>query len=865
MIRFNLLGEVVILGEPGAHIDQRVHQPKRLALLAYLASPAPGSRHRRDILLGLFWPELDTSHARTALRNAIYVLRQHLGEGVVVSRGDEEVSLDPTLIETDVSVLREAIRSARVAEALELYKGELLPGIHVLGSEGFERWLDGERARLRLDVARAGLAWMGELESAGKLRDALSVARRILEIHPDDETAVRRLMSLHQAMGDGAGALSAFEDYRARLMREFDAQPAPETVALAERLRNPGDAAHAPSVVAAASGPSGRTPLPAGGAPAATFVGESRSRRASDGGRPAVKVGLLAVAAVVSVAIVGWRMSRGVSLPAIGQSNPVTIEDGLQIEPAISPNGRLVAYAKGNPQRMRIFVQRLEGGEPWTLSGDSGSVELLPRWSPDNDALVFLSRNNAYVTPAVGGPPRLVAAGGEGEAAVRSASWSPNGDSLLIVRRDSLLVRPLEGPGARFVGTGSQLHACMWSPDGQWIACTSGNWIAYQPGTLFGNQAPSAIVLFPAAGGAPIELTDREYAYHSPAWSADGKYLWLLSNRDGVWGEVYALRIGGDGRPEGSYERMGLRAESITLSEGRLVYSVYSRRANAWSVPLGHSPPATLRDALRVTLGNQIVEVLHVSRDGSWLVYDSDVRGNADLYRMPTAGGPSERLTDDPRPEYTGDLSPDNRLLAYHLWKDGMRRLMVKDLADGTVEEIVPTPGDQGTPRWSPDGTALAVWEHGSEPGSIFVVRRNASGHWSPSAWRQSDAELPVWSPDGNTIAYVKASGAVELIPADSGASRVLYNPRPGSNDPIVTFLAWDRGRDEIWALGHDSAGAGGIWGISLRTGKPRLLVDLRDPGGTVNGPSVTSDGTRLYFTLDERLSNVRWAELVRK
>jgi len=863
LIRFNLLGEVVILGEPGAHIDQRVHQPKRLALLAYLASPAPGSRHRRDVLLSLFWPELDTSHARTALRNAIYVLRQHLGEGVVISRGDEEVSLDPNLIETDVSVLREAIRSARVAEALELYKGELLPGIHVLGSEGFERWLDAERGRLRLDVAKAGLAWVGELESGGKLRDAVSVTRRILEIHPDDETAVRRLMSLHQALGDRAGALSAFEDYRARLMREFDAQPAAETLALAERLRNPGDTVPVSDVVAPDSGQPRQTPLPVIAGAAAGAAGESRSRRAGDGRRPAITVGLLAVAAVVTIAIVGGRVSHGAPLPAIGQSNPVTTEEGLQIEPAISPNGRLVAYAKGNPQRMRIYVQRLEGGAPWTLSGDSNSVELLPRWSPDNDALVFLSRNNAYVTPAVGGPPRLVAAGGEGEAAVRSASWSPDGDSLLIVRRDSLLVRPLEGPGARFVGTGLQLHACVWSPDGRWIACTSGNWIAYQPGTLFGNQAPSAIVLFPATGGAPIELTDREHAYHSPAWSADGKYLWLLSNRDGVWGEVYALRIGHDGRPEGSYQRMGLRAESITLSEGRIVYSVYSRRANAWAVPIGHSPPATLRDAVRVTSGNQIVEVLHVSKDGTWLVYDSDVRGNADIYRVPTAGGASERLTDDPRPEYTGDFSPDDRFVAYHLWKDGMRRLMVKDLTDGTVTEIVPAPGDQGTPRWSPDGNALVVWEHGSEPGSIFVVRRDSTGRWSPAIWRLEDAQLPLWSPDGTTIAYLKASGAIELIPADSGASRVLYNPRSASNDPIITFLAWDKGRDEIWALGHDSAGNGGIWGVSLRTGTPRLLVDLRDPGGMVNGPSVTSDGARFYFTLDERLSNVRWAELV--
>jgi len=864
MIRFKLLGEIDLRGGEDTQLDQLLRQPKRLSLLAYLVSPAPGTWHRRDTLLGLFWPEQDTAHARTSLRNALYVLRQSLGEQAIRTRGDEEVSVDPGLVETDLARLWGALREDRPAEALSHFRGDLLPGLFSPDSDGFQRWLETERARLRVEVAKAGVEWAATLEREGRLEDALGAARRVLEIHPDDEPAVRRLMALHQKMGNRAGALAAFEEYRTRLAREFEAEPAPETIALADELRGPGEP------VAARPAPLPQTLPPVVDAPAAPPaeslppVANGLRRRATDsrhvGGwrLPLIAVGSVALAAIA------WRIWQKPPAISVGKSTPVTIEEGLQIEPAISPNGRMVAYARGTPQRMRIQVQRLEGGEPWTLTGDSNSVELLPRWSPDNDALAFLAKNNAYIAPAVGGSPRLIAAGGDGEAMVRSASWSPNGDSLLIVRHDSLLVRPLEGPGARFIGTGTQLHSCVWSPDGRWIACTSGNWLALQPGTLFGNQAPSAIVLFSATGGTPLELTDREKAHHSPAWSADGRYLWLLSNRDGEWGEVYALEIGRDGRPIGSYRRMGLRAESITLSADRIAYSVYSRRANAWAVPIGLTPPATLREATPVTSGNQIVELVHASGDGSWLVYDSDLRGNADLYRIPTVGGPAERLTDDARPEYSGDLSPDNREVVYQLWKEGHRRIFITDLATGTVTEPLAIPGDQGVARWSPTGSAIVAWEHGSEPGSIFVVRRDSSGRWSPALWRLRDAQLPIWSPGGATIAYLKASGAIELIPADSGASRELYTPRPGSNDPIVTFLAWDKGRDEIWALGHDSTGAGGIWGISLRTGRPRLLVDLRDPGGMVNGPSLTSDGRRFYFTLDERLSNVRWAELIR-
>jgi Tol biopolymer transport system component len=316
---------------------------------------------------------------------------------------------------------------------------------------------------------------------------------------------------------------------------------------------------------------------------------------------------------------------------------------------------------------------------------------------------------------------------------------------------------------------------------------------------------------------------------------------------------------------DGAFQRIGLRAESISLSKSRIAYSVYSRRANAWSVPIGAGAPATLRDAIRVTSGNQIVEVLHASPDGSWLVYDSNLRWNSDIYRIPTAGGPAERLTDDGRDEYGGDLSPDNREVAYQLWTGGQRRLHIKDLTNGAVEEPVAAPGDQGVPRWSPSGRSIAIWEHGSEPGSILVIRRDSTGRWMSPAWQLANAQLPIWSPDGSTIAFLRMEGSIELIPADSGPARVLYAPKSGSNDPRATFLAWDAGRPDIWFLGNDSTGRGGIWAMPLTGGSPRPVVDFRDEMGRVNGPTLASDGSRLYFTLDERLSNVRWAELVRK
>jgi Tol biopolymer transport system component len=562
------------------------------------------------------------------------------------------------------------------------------------------------------------------------------------------------------------------------------------------------------------------------------------------------------------VLLIGWAVSRPTRGITIGNSSPLTSEEGLQIEPSISPNGRLVAYAKGDARRMRVYVQKIAGGQAWTLTGDSSSVEILPRWSPDNDELLFLARNGAFVSPAIGGQARLVAAGAEGNGMVRSASWSPNGDSVAIVRNDSLLIQPLEGSRPRFVGTGAQLHSCAWSPDGNWIACVEGNWIAFVPGTLFGNRAPSALILFPATGGEGILLTDREKEYASPAWSADGKTLWFLSNRDGVSGEAYTVAIGRDGHADSDFIRAGLNAESISIAARRIAYSVPVRKANLWTLPIPTSGPVSVANAAQITSGNQVIELMHASRDGKWLVFDSNLRGNSDIYRMPIAGGPPERLTDDARQEFAGTLSPDNTELAWQMWTNGERHLFAKKLDGGAPSEVLPVPGDQGVPQWSPDGTALVAWSHTTEQGAVFVVRRDANGGWKRPAWRLEDGQLPVWSPDGKTIAFVKFSGSIEMIPADSGARRVVYSPRPRSKDPAATYLLWSADPSILWFLGHESDGRGGIWELNLASGKNRQLIRFDDPAGRLNGPTFSADASRFVFTLDERSSNIRWAEL---
>jgi Tol biopolymer transport system component len=451
---------------------------------------------------------------------------------------------------------------------------------------------------------------------------------------------------------------------------------------------------------------------------------------------------------------------------------------------------------------------------------------------------------------------------------VRSAAWSPKGDSIAIVRNDSLIVQPLTGSGSRLVGVGPgrQLHSCVWSPRTPWIACIVGNWLAFEAGPLFGNEAPSGIVLFPAAGGTAIDLTGNGHQHKSPAWSADGKFLWMLSDRDGSPGEVYAVPIGSDGHSAGPFVRVGLSAESIGLSAGRIAYSVPVRRANIWAVPVpGDTELLLSKVGTQITSGTQLIELVNTSDDHKWLVYDSNLHGNADIFRLPTRGGAAERLTDDPRPEYMGAISPNGRDLAWHRWVHGERHLFVKRLDSDSAVEIIPVPGDQGSPHWSPDGRSLAAWSHNKEAGAVFVVHRDPHGTWMRPAWRLEGGQLPVWSGDGRTIALIRYDGGISTIPADSGAQRSVYTPRPESADPIVSQLVWSLDPSIIWFVGSDTRGRGGVWSVPATGGAARLRVSFDDPSGRSHGPGLSTDGSRFYFTLDERFSNVRWAELVKR
>jgi DNA-binding SARP family transcriptional activator/TolB-like protein len=267
MIEVRLLGTLDVRvrgGGSGGTLD--LTQAKRLAVLAYLAAP-PRRVHRRDTLLALFWPELDTERARGALRKALHHIRAAFGDDVVVGRGNETLELDGETVWCDAVAFEEALTAGDLSGALELYGGDLLAGVFVSDAPAFERWIDAERTRLRRRAADAVATLAHAADRAGDAAASAHWARRALAIEPDDERVLRRLIDALDRNGDRAGAIEAYEQFARTLAADHD-EPSSETKTHVDRVRGGRRQTGAPASSTAPAGLERGAP-PASRAPSA--------------------------------------------------------------------------------------------------------------------------------------------------------------------------------------------------------------------------------------------------------------------------------------------------------------------------------------------------------------------------------------------------------------------------------------------------------------------------------------------------------------------------------------------------------------------------------------------------------------------
>ncbi len=841
----DVLGRRALSGPGGSPVDPVLAQPKRLALLIYLAAASPRGFHRRDTLLALFWPESSDDRGRGALNRAVYFLRRSTCRDLLVTRGDEEVKLDDSLLSCDSVLFERALDTGNTEQALDLYRGNFGEGFHVAGLPEFERWMEAERVRLLDRAFQAALQLTAQFEERHEYPQAARWAHRAGQIAPYDEQAARQFVHLLDRMGDRAEALRFYEQFATRLRTELDLEPSPETtaVAAAVRARRAGRPAEAEAPPEPAVDPPAPTP------PSADTPGGSPLRRIAIG-----TAALLAIGAFTRVLVPD-------SAPTVrlGKRRIVAAARELELWPVLSGDGRTLFYTVASPTGRELFAQQIDGGSPVSLTGRVPGNQHSAALSPDGTQLLMSGPDGLYIMPALGGQPRRrvidkIPPQTAGVPRLLSGAWSPDGSRVVYPDRDTLFVQSLTRDQRTPIATDYFIHSPSWSPDGKWIAYVAGNPEFH----VRGNIAPGAIRLVRAEGGTVSSVTDSSSFNTSPIWVPGRPALLFISDRDGGR-DVYLVRLDRRGLPRAPPVRIttGLNPERIALSADgrRMAWSAFTQTSNIWSLALPVHDSVPLSAARQVSTQTELVEgVGSISTDGAWLYYHSDRSGNPDLWRLPLSGGEAERLTTDPAADFSPAVSPSGEEVAFHSLRTGRRQIYVMPVAGGPVVQVSKGTFESGVPVWSADGAVMAWYSNSA----VSIAYRNGDGTWGPPKPlpdTHPTSGMAQWSPDGHWISYPALDGLALVNPATE-EHRVLH---AGIG---VNWHAWQSDGRSIVGMRTTSQGVLQIVSLPLTGARPRLLVYADNPVAQQPKYGLVLRRGQVYFVLNEDKADIWVADV---
>ena len=360
--RLEALGGLAVAGGT-APLTGAATQRKTLLLLAALAAAGPQGISREK-LLGLFWPDSDTEHARHALKQAIHILRRDFRDPDLVV-GTTTLRLNPESIGSDVQEFEDALARGDDERAAELHRGPFLDGLYLDGSPEFEHWLERERARLAHAHAAALERLAIAAGTAGDRARAVAWWRRLAAVDPFSSRVAVELMKTLAAAGDPEAALQHARVHEVLVLQELETPPDPAVAALAARLRAElrarraaaTDGPRAPSPSADAE-PAAPLAAPAADAAPASPPAEPAPRRRGRVTPRRVGVALAAVVALALLSRTPWIVG-----PPEGARPVVPAERSVAVLPFVdmSADGEHAYFGDGLSEELITALSRIEG------------------------------------------------------------------------------------------------------------------------------------------------------------------------------------------------------------------------------------------------------------------------------------------------------------------------------------------------------------------------------------------------------------------------------------------------------------------------------------------------------------------------
>jgi eukaryotic-like serine/threonine-protein kinase len=553
----------------------------------------------------------------------------------------------------------------------------------------------------------------------------------------------------------------------------------------------------------------------------------SSPRRLAIAGATVLLVGVVAVGVAFRK-----REPPRQAAPRGGSMVRLTDDTGLTMQPTLSADGRLLAYAsdRAGDGNLDIWIQSMTTGEPMRLTSHPADDDQ-PSLSPDGTQVVFRSRREGggiYVMPA-----------------------NRDGEARRLTRGG---LRP------------------RFSPDGRWIAYNVGMDSMVRGGAP--GTDDSQVFVVPAAGGESRRIAPEFFHAHGAVWSKDGRHLLFFGIRsEGEEGDWWVIPAeGGTATKTGLIEALddneleGCIVDAWPELDRVLLAGRVTETWNIWAWPLSPGSWQARDGGQPLTTGASLF-LYSAAREG--VLVASALQVGVDVWSLPViadegrASGPLERLTRTASVKSNPSVSADGRHVSYATDRPDGKAVWSKSLDGGGEHVVAEAIRYPPYPLISRDGSRIAYRRWMAAQPVMEAVGSNGE----PAERICGGCRVPVpqsWSSDGRWLVHMDADSARYQIAAlnlTSGESVVvlrheshsLFHGDLSSDSRWIVFMeGGPRNRNRLWAAPFRG-----------RLVPSSEWVALTDGESADDKPRWSPNGELVYFVSDRDGFGCIWAQRV--
>lgn len=578
-----------------------------------------------------------------------------------------------------------------------------------------------------------------------------------------------------------------------------------------------------------------------------------------------VAIGVLIIA-IAAVFI--WNM--GEHSPGL-QHVPLTTFKGAEVSPALSPDGKQVAFVwNDGTENLDLYVKQVGTENPARLTDHPG-LDASPAWSPDGRQLAFMRTAagtcGVFVMPVPGSGERQVATCQTNLQMPRSVAWAPDGSHVLFVDRvdeespfqlfvvslKTLAVTTLTKPQQGTFGDVSPAFA----PDGSQVAYVR----ALSASTVVAGLAPVLGDVYIASVSVNDQgftllnerrLSEDVHSLLGLDWSQDGQSIVYSTNRGTMNYSLWRLAATG-GAPEMVHRHPYLlRNPSVARQDSRMAYEIWQATTNIWQLRFD---PNTEKGWDREPLiqSTRWDFAPHISPDGSQIAFVSTRTSWAELWVSDSNGENFQQLTD--LKSVTLDMprwSPQSDRIAFIYNSD----VYVIQAHGGEPLQLTSGDAEDAAPGWSMDGK----WVY---------FGSNRSGQWQ--VWRVpvqgGTAEQVTWG-GGYVAMEVQRDTSAWLIYSGLDHPGLYARSLTGGEEHTIStsmqanhWNQWSVKDGHVYFVDMDNGAMLKSW--ALDTGQYDTVFDFSkdEYEGFTNLQALPTGETFLYTRLEQISGDLMLAE----